>query len=52
MVPFEVDLIAPEDMEAALAFCLGRVLFGLFNDPKSLEGFDNGQLLSEGRANN
>lgn len=50
VVWFEVDLIAQEDMEAALAFSWEDFI-GLFNDPKSLEGFDNGQLLSEGRAN-
>lgn len=50
VVWFEVDLISQEDMEAALAFSWEDFI-GLFNDPKSLEGFDNGQLLSEGRAN-
>lgn len=45
-----IDLIAQEDMEAALAFSWEDFI-GLFNDPKSLESFDNGQLLSEGRAN-
>ena len=50
VVWFEVDLIAQEDMEAALAFSWEDFI-GLFNDPKSLESFDNGQLLSEGRAN-
>ena len=50
VVWFEVDLIAQEDMEAALAFSWEDFI-GLFNDQKSLESFDNGQLLSEGRAN-
>lgn len=50
VVWFEVDLLSQEDMEAALAFSWEDFI-GLFSDPRSLKGFDNGQLLSEGRAN-
>lgn len=49
VVWFEVDLFSQENMEAALAFSWEDFI-GLFNDPNSLRGFDNGQLLSEGRA--
>lgn len=49
VVWFEVDLLSQENMEAALAFSWEDFI-GLFNDPNSLRGFDNGQLLSEGRA--
>ena len=50
VVWFEVDLLSQEDMEAALAFSWEDFI-GLFSDPRSLDGFDYGQLLSEGRAN-
>lgn len=50
VVWFEVDLLSAEDIEASLAFSWEDFI-GLFSDPRSLEGFDNGQLLSEGRAN-
>ena len=49
VVWFEIDLVSQEDMEASLAFSWEDFI-GMFKDPESLEGFDNGQLLSEGRA--
>lgn len=50
VVWFEVDLVSQEDMEASLAFSWEDFI-GMFKDPESMKGFDNGQLLSEGRAN-
>lgn len=49
VVWFDVDLTSEEDMDAAIAFSWEDFI-GLFNDPRSLENFDNGQLLSNGRA--
>lgn len=46
---FEVDLLSSDDREAAIAFSWEDFI-GLFNDPATLQGFDNGQLLSDGRA--
>ncbi len=46
---FEVELAADRDMEVAVAFSWEDFI-GLYRDPLSLEGIDNGQLLSGDRS--
>lgn len=50
VVWFDVDLISERDGEASIAFSWEDFI-GLFKDPKDISLFDNGQLLSDGRAN-
>lgn len=49
VVWFEVDLVSNKDTEASIAFSWEDFI-GLFKDPESIDKFDNGQLLSGGRA--
>lgn len=49
VVWFEVDMISDKDAEAAIAFSWEDFI-GLFKDPSDISCFDNGQLLSDGRA--
>ncbi len=49
VVWFEVTLKAKEEVDTSIAFSWEDFI-GLFNDPENLEGFDNGPLLSDGRA--
>ena len=45
---FEVELVADKDMEVSVAFSWEDFI-GLYSDPLSLEGMDDGQLLSGNR---
>lgn len=48
IVWFEVELAAEKDMEVSVAFSWEDFI-GLYSDPLSLKGIDDGQLLSGGR---